>query len=314
MRFTLMACLFLVIGSPAARSQPAPASNYQPPAETKDRLSDADMEELVKRPMTLVRQGDVTRGVELFESMLGEAQAEHGQDSVEVGDLLTSIGVFLYMEARSSDDPAVGQASIKYLAMAIDAYKGAFGPVHPEVALAINSYADVLRQLAPGASIPPEVIPLLEEALRIRVVTLGPQHTESRSNMTRVANLKAENAGGDASTIAEAESLYRQALRGAPTDSEADRVTGAVSIRLKLARLLAENGRRDEAIQEVQLAIRVAADWEEEARCFKLYLDLIEMVELLEHKGDLEGSQRLGIMINQSGCFSHGDAPVEAVA
>lgn len=314
MRFGLMACLFLIISSPAARSQPSPVANYQPPAETKDRLSDADMEELVKRPMTLVRQGDFMAGVELFESMLGEAQSAHGNDSVEVGDLLTSIGVFLFMEARSSDDPAVGQASIKYLAKAIDAYKGAFGPVHPEVALAINSYADVLRQLAPGASIPPEVIPLLEEALRIRVATLGAQHTETRSNMTRVANLKAESAEGNAATLAEAESLYRQALRGAPTDSEADGVTGAVSIRLKLARLLAETGRRDEAIQEVQLAIRDSADWEEEASCFKLYLHLIELAELFEQKGDREGSQRLAIMINQSGCFSHGDAPVEAAA
>lgn len=309
----LMIGVALVAGALEASSQPVPPSASQP-RETKDRLPLEAMEQLVAGPMDVVRGRGLAAGEAAFAQLLRDAREKEGVASLKAADLLSSFGVLLFREQAESEDSATAQASLKYLAESVGAYKAVFGPIHPEVALALNSHSDALLELAPDKRRPPEATAMLEEALKIRLATLGLQNAETVSTMVRLANDNAEWGKGDPAHVAAAESLYRQALRGASSAPEADSVTSSISIRLKLAMLYADNGKPDEAVEETRQALNDSLAWPDYQRCFLIATDVAEIVETLVKKGHAEASERLP-QETTARCFNdEEEAPAEPIA
>lgn len=156
---------------------------------TKDRLSPERMEQLVARPMSILRASGLVAAQKDFDALLAAAVQAHGKGSVEEADLLTSFGVELFLADIDEDDASDAQASLEYLKRAIPAYRAAFGPRHPEVAVALNSYADALLQVKGDAALQ-EGEAALEEAYSIRVAALGPDNGETKSNARHLARLR----------------------------------------------------------------------------------------------------------------------------
>jgi hypothetical protein len=159
-----------------------------PPPETKDRLTPEAMERMVEGPIAAVRKYGLATGQAEFQRLLAGEEARSGSDSVRVADLLTSFGVGLYSEWDGADRQTMLEASRDYLNLAVSRYRNAFGPEHPEVAVALHSFADVDIELHENRATP-EAKAALQEALRIRRKTLGPEHHETRATEERLASL-----------------------------------------------------------------------------------------------------------------------------
>lgn len=155
----------LLAGLAACQSLP---SGYDPA-----RLSSARMDELVAQPIARVEAGDLAGGVAAFDALLARRPA----GSLAAADLLTAFGVNLHSRAQAEEDRSLSALSLTYLQRAVDAYRARFGPDHPEVALALNSWADVERELRPHA--PEAAEAALVEVLRIRRIALGASHGET---------------------------------------------------------------------------------------------------------------------------------------
>lgn len=226
-------------------------SAFERPPETKDRLSPEEMELLVERPITVVREGRLEQGRHEFERILARAAERHGARSVEVADLLTSFGVQLHMLESGAKEQQL-DAAISYLARAVPAYRAAFGPDHPEVAVALHSYADLLDIASPEDP-PAAADAALEEAYRIRTARLGRSDPETVSALMRLARLRGlpSRTRGERSRIEAAAELYRRVLQDRMPE---DGFSHPEAIRFLLSGLYARNGLIDEAIAEIRLA------------------------------------------------------------
>ena len=116
----------------------------QPAGYTKDRLTSERMRELAAEPMAFARRGDIDAAIASFAGIKARTVADKGKASLEVADLLTAFGVELYIYGLDSKEDRYRLASLPYLREAIDAYKAALGPRHPEVAVAQDSYTDAV--------------------------------------------------------------------------------------------------------------------------------------------------------------------------
>ena len=255
---------------------------------TKDRLSTARMEELVARPMSLVEAKGLAAGQQAFEQDVSTARQRYGERSVEVADLLTSFGVNLYILGLDRDDLQLKQASLAYLEAAIPAYRASFGAAHPEVAVALNSYADV--EIALQKDDPPaNAEAALEEAYRIRVAALGPDHAETRSSLFSLAELKGDPARtqGDAKRIAAAAELFVQLISITPNQPELG-MESAPLRRFALAQMYAENGMGNEAADEARLALQQMEAWPPSDRCFIANFEILRLAGALAENGNDE--------------------------
>jgi len=267
-RKMLSACAaFLLTTAPAgAAGQDGDAAPAAEPSETKDRLSPGRMDALVRAPMSIVETGGLPAGKAAFERLIAAARAEHGERSVEIADLLTAFGVGLYVFG-SLGDPRIREESIPYLEAAVPAYRAAFGDAHPEVAVALHSYADV--QLALHEDDPPQSAETaLDEAYRIRLSALGPANVETLSSLRYLARLRGlpSRTRGDPARIEAAAGLFRQLIANSPNDPRLMYVSAPYG-RTALARLYARNGMAGEARAQLRLAAQQAASWDEIERC-----------------------------------------------
>lgn len=154
-------------------------------AETKDRLTPETMRRLVAIPLDWANSGDLPRAKAAFEADL--AKRAPGQDAALLrADMLMAFGVMLYTDALDPDDHARMDAAVDYIRRAVEAYRQARGSNHPDLALALNSYADIMR-MASGANPSPTVEPALDEAYRIRVATIGMRNAETAMNLAAIA-------------------------------------------------------------------------------------------------------------------------------
>lgn len=157
-------------------------------AETKDRLPEDAMERLVSAAMAQARGGNMAAADALFERQVMATRETRGPRSVQEADLLMAFGVQLFSAGAELEDLALQRASEPYLARSIDAYRAAFGTESAEVAVALNSHADVLLLLnddEPVAAAEAE----LEEALRIRTAALGRRNVETIATRKQLARL-----------------------------------------------------------------------------------------------------------------------------
>lgn len=191
------------------------------PSETKDRLSNDALRELVKRPLEDFMSGDTPGGERDFEAQFEDCVRARGPSSVEAADLLSGMGVSLYIAASDADNEILKRESLIYLRRAIDAKKAAFGPDHPEVALSLNDYAMVEINLDP-ANPAADTEATLREAYRIRLASLGPLNGETVNALALLAQVMGlpSRTGGDPAKIADAASMFEQAIAGMNSNTE----------------------------------------------------------------------------------------------
>lgn len=262
-RALLTAALLAVASPMLAFPAPATATHRNIPA-TKSRLSDAALRRLTTRPMAIVRSAGLQAGQAAFAGLLAKARRTYGAKSVRVADLLMSFGVALYTEGLDEDSPSLKAAAAEYLKAAVPAYRAAFSPKHPEVALALNSYADVELALHPDN--PSIAEPLLEEAAAIRLKTLGPGSLETRLALLGVAEIRGNPVvvKGDPERLRKAVAAYERLIAIAPKDEAG---LSAPRVRVSLAQTLARNGQSERAVAELRRARAEMRDWSEGERC-----------------------------------------------
>jgi tetratricopeptide (TPR) repeat protein len=261
-------------------SHAAPAKHAR---ETKDRWSDEQIENMVAGPMAAVRNGGLAQGEAAFDSLLKQAKARSGENSAQVADLITAFGVQLFTEGKMNGDSDLKNASIAHLKTAVNVYRAAFGRMHPEVALALTTYADAALGIDEDV-VPPGSEEALEEAARIRLQTLGPSNAETRATYITLAELRGrpDRIQAQEQRLGKVETEFEKLIDSAPNDP-ALRDTSAPMIRFVLANTYAKNGRGQQALNEANRAIKMMEPWPTKDRCENANLGLLKLQAALEH-------------------------------
>lgn len=222
------------------------------PRETKERLSPEKMEAMVAGPLRAAQAGDLAKARRAFDGLVEKARRRHGSASVREADLHTAFGVQLYTLGGDLGREDLQRLAPTYLKLAVDASKRAFGPRHPETALALHSYADVLVGLADGA--PPEEAEIaLIDAYSIRQATLGASNVETLAAMRALAQTKASRFR-EAGKLKEAAELFRQAIAISARNPPAENYLSPLNMRLDLVNGYFEAGQTSEALLEARIA------------------------------------------------------------
>ncbi len=212
-------------------------------AEFEDRLPPDRIDQIVSGPIGLVKQGRLADGESLLVSLRGETD-----DALARADLTEAFGVSLYVEAEGSDETLM-RASARYLWDAIEEYRMAVGARHPEVALALVSFADVARQFTPDDP-PPLVEASYREALFIRAAIYGKDAPITLSTLVPLATAISAPAHlkRNPDVAQQAEGLLRALLDtvGEATDSDSESIR--YSAQRELVRLQLRTGRYDDAL------------------------------------------------------------------
>ena len=246
--------------------------------------------------MARVRAGDLAGGQRAFETLLDDTSRRHGIGSAEVGDLLMSFGVMLYTEglipsSGSEANPGLRASSLPYLRRSVEAYRRAFGPNHPLLAVALHSLGQAIFDLA--ADDPPaEAEASLEEAYRIRLAALGAANPETLAALATVADIRGlrGRTGRDRTRVDAVAAMYRQGL------AQARRPMGAFPEEqprfwyLRLARLYVLNGQAAASLQVITEAERASGAWP----CTDMPLLAAEVADLLGRHGFVTEAATLG--------------------
>jgi len=176
-----------VVSLPAA-SAPRWGAQAEAPV-TKDRLSPERMDALVAGPMAVLKTSGLDAAQKAFEALVADTVRKHGKGTVREADLLTAFGVALDLEGINRDDQQLERAAAPYIERAIPAYRAAFGPRHPEVALALNSYATLIHNFHDKA-LDAKAEAALVEAISIRIEKLGPENSETKTAQAELAMLR----------------------------------------------------------------------------------------------------------------------------
>jgi hypothetical protein len=287
--------------------------------ETKDRLSTERMEALVAGPMARVRAGDVAGGERAFETLLADATRRHGAGSAEAADLLMSFGVTVFTEGLTPStgfeaDDALKARSVPYLRRSVEAYRSAFGPNHPMVAVALHSLAEAMADLA-ADNPPAEAETALEDAYRIRLAAFGPANPETLAALSSLAYIRGlpSRTGRDPARIAAVAAMYREGL------AHAGHVLGdfpeAQPRRwfARLARLYVRNGQVATALQIVDEAERESGAWP----CADMFILGADVARLLQEQGfaaEAEALSRRYSIERSMACFDRSDVPVTDIS
>lgn len=229
----------LLLLAVAALAAAVPADG--PPAEpayTADRISPEALDAMVAEPVARIAAGQLEAGVRAFEAQLARASA------ADQADLLTAFGIAVYKLGLSGDDDdRLRRASLPFLERAIPATAARFGANHPEMALAIHTYADALRALSPDDP-PREADALYQQAYDIRVRTLGPGNLETLAVLLRIAQLKGHptRTGRDLARIEAAAILFEQVIKGRELSPDQPDYETAEEARFALIRMYVLNG------------------------------------------------------------------------
>jgi hypothetical protein len=192
---------------------------------------------MVAAPVAKITTDGLDEAAREFEAQLARAP------DADKGDLLTAFGIAVYRLGLYGEDDALRRASLPYLERAIPATAARFGAVHPETALAVHTYADALRELAPDDP-PRHVDALYQQAYDIRVRTLGAGHLETLALLLRIAQVKGlpTRTGGDPARIEEAAALFEQVARGREANPDQPGYESAEDARIAMIRMYVLNG------------------------------------------------------------------------
>lgn len=292
----------LVIATAAVPIEPGP-SGPDAPRETKDRIPLEQLAVLVDGPLQAAEKGDLPGAERAFGRLVEGARRRHGNASVGEVDLFTGFGVQLFERGSELDREDMRRLSPAYMAGAVEASKRAFGPRHPETALALHSYADVLVGLHSGEP-PAEAEAALAESYSIRQAALGAGHSETLAAMRALARVKAARFR-TAGKLDEAAELFRRAIAIAARSPPPESYLKAASLRLNLVRAYAEAGRTDDALREA----RIAAEEESRERtsrddpCIFAHADAIAMVAELEEERPAAAQALRPVLVPPMACL-----------
>lgn len=161
---------------------------------SKGRLTPEAIQQTVEGPIAVVRQKSLTDGIKAFNELRVAKEARYGKGSAQVADLFEAFGVQLFSVGFEDGQQAALPVSVDYLREAIPRYREAFGPKHPEVAVALHSLADAETQLN-GGQATREAQAALEEAVQIRRIALGTGDAETVAAETALARAEKKRAG-----------------------------------------------------------------------------------------------------------------------
>lgn len=161
---------------------------------SKGRLTPEAIQQTVEGPIAVVRQKSLTDGIKAFNELRAAKEARYGKGSAQVADLFEAFGVQLFSVGFEDGQQAALPVSVDYLREAIPRYREAFGPKHPEVAVALHSLADAEIQLN-GGQATPEAQASLEEAVQIRRIALGTGDPETVAAEAALARAQKKRAG-----------------------------------------------------------------------------------------------------------------------
>lgn len=258
-RPSFLAILLLAAALPATAQ---PGRPYDP-----NRLGGEQIAELVAGEEALLADGDVDGATALFERRLAAARNTHGEATLAVADLLEAYGAKLAEYASIDDRPELRRLALPYLARATALYRTLFGADHPEVAIALNSWAHVARDLDPDQPGPTEAA--LAEAYRIRLAALGPANAETIWTMLYLSDARGNPVmtGADPARAEAVAALLEQAIaasRGSDAQT-AGRIPVAANIRR--ARIYLRHGQALRAYAALKAAAGAAPGSEAIADC-----------------------------------------------
>jgi|GEM_PF-3567560 len=238
----------LVAALVAAVALPQAAPAQLAAKETKDRISNDELKALVAGPLALAAAGRAAEADAAVRALVADAEGK--ADRARAADILMGYAVGLYNE------PPTRRGSVSWLAQAAAAAAAAWGPLHAETALALQTYADGLRKLDPDAP-PPEVERALRQVVAIRTQTLGADNGETVMTMRTLAETLAAGppaATPDPKRAAEAAALFARAIAVAPAANMQNPMEELVAGRLAFARLWARVGKAEEAMAQFDAA------------------------------------------------------------
>jgi tetratricopeptide (TPR) repeat protein len=277
--------LLLLVALSIGAALPAQAAQVEPIPYQRGRLDRDRMDALIERPRALFEAGDVRGAIAALDEMIAQATAAHGARSVEVADLLTASGVELTVQGPVQDNPDLWALSLTYLERAIPVYRAAFGPDHPEVAIALHSWADVERRVHPDAPAAAEAA--LAEAYRIRLAALGAHDRETIWTLLRLNELRdlpAMVGGQPARIAAVAAELERAAWLS--TNAEPDvAAQGPVAAHLRRAELYARQRQPQRALEALREARAAAGDIPDFENCLALSDGISRLLEIFGENG-----------------------------
>lgn len=148
---------------------------------------------MVESAASAVRERGLAGGDAEFDRLLAIEKARNEPSGAGTADLTMAYGVELYHEWTRTDDELLLQASRDRIRASIAHYRAAFGPNHPEVALALHTFADVDIELNGEASPTAEIA--FREALRIRRAALGAANPETLATEARLESISGQGNG-----------------------------------------------------------------------------------------------------------------------
>jgi hypothetical protein len=233
------------------------------------------LRERLEGPLDLAQAGQLEAANREFERLLAVEAQKYGRNSLQVADLTSGYGIFLY-------DSGHEKSSMAYARRAVEAYRRAAGTAHPEVAVALHDLSLILLEIEPETG-SPELVTAASEALQIRRSALGPNDAETAVTYILVGRVTGfpNVTRGDPERIEQAASLVRtglQLLRNAPNADRGDAPNG----RFRLAEIYARNGRGDDVMKTVKVA---REDFSDE--------DLTKLADFLGRARDVKGARAL---------------------
>jgi len=291
--FRLIFLVVLMAAPLAGEAAAARTAAYQP-----DRLNGERVNQLVAGPGNLLGEGNVEGAVAAFDRLLASATAAHGAQSLEAADLLTAFGVVMAGQADVHPGLDLRRRALDYLERSIPIYRRVFGRGHPEVAVALNSWADVERARRPHWPGPAEAA--LAEALRIRQASLGPRHRETLWTIIYLSDVRGRFAlTGGVMTRAEpvAADLERAIALSAGSDAETARAYPVVA-NLRLARLLARHGQASRAIRAIEAAAAAERRHPDYGQCTQIVGTAEEVAALVAGRPAGGKAERLDSLIS----------------
>lgn len=301
MRFPLVfaaAAAFVVIQVPALQARETVSA-------AKGGFSEGEVQGLLRKPIEMATSGNLAGARAKFAAVLADAKKRHGDASVQAADLLLTFALSLIGTGFMPDGEARQRAGEEYLRSAELAYRAALGGTHPAVADALQTRA----ALAAGHSSTSEAELLLDEALKIRVATVGEKHSDTRQTLMLLAKLRGSPARTqrDPARVEAAAAAFRKLIAISPeVMARGNMGDSAAFVRLELAAMYARNGMVDRAIPEAAEARRQMLKWPPDYACGAVELAMAALERALEDAGEMDSRdiQKRVIEASPSRCAS----------
>lgn len=222
----VMACMSML-------ALPAASARSPLPVQYEERLPPADIDRLVAAPILHVREGDIDQALAMMEAMVVRSTSP-----LHKADLVEAFGVALYVESISDPEPRLPTLALAYLKRAIEDYRTALSVDDPEVATALNSYADAYKMIHPDDP-SDEVGQALRETYRIRKVAFGDRAPITLSTLSNLAEIESspQRLKEDARAKARAEKTLKDITQATRNAADADSAGVWLSSQDRLVRL-----------------------------------------------------------------------------